>query len=310
MSWKRILEIDPGENVPLRQRINALFDQQRATWPMLREGEAALAHLQKKTLAAGGESVTVQMNPARRRSTQAATDAKAVATRACFLCPENMPAEERGVAFEDLVVMPNPFPVLPMHCTIAAREHRPQRIEGQLEKFLRLAAALGPDLAVLYNGPMCGASAPDHFHFQCVRAAEMPIWSQLPELGLGIAPFFTFGRELVFARDESVELTANYLEPTVNGFPRDESDRDEPKLNLAAHFADGRFTTVLFPRAKHRPDCYFATGADRLAVSPAVLEMCGVLVVTEPADFERMDVATARAIYEEVCRHSDGITPP
>src|SRR5690349_6409501 len=121
MSWDRILEIDPGEGVPLRQRIDLLFEQQRATSPMLRDGEAALEHLEKKTLTSGGDSIIVQMNPARRRSTQAATDAKSVAARTCFLCPENMPPEERGVAFEDLVLMPNPFPVLPMHSTIAAR---------------------------------------------------------------------------------------------------------------------------------------------------------------------------------------------
>ena len=304
MSWDRILEIDPGESVPLRQRIDLLFDQQRATWPMLRDGEAALGNLQKKTLEADGESVIVQMNPARRRSTQAATDAKSVAARACFLCPENMPAEERGMAFEDLVVMPNPFPVLPMHCTIASREHCPQRIAGQIEKFLRLAEAIGPDLAVLYNGPMCGASAPDHFHFQCVRADAMPIWEQLPTLDSGTGPFRSFGRELVIVYEKDRKRAADYVERTIGGLPRDKNDHDEPKLNLAARNADGRFTAIVFPRAAHRPSCYFATGEERLAVSPAVLEMCGVLVVTEPADFDRLDAAMARSIYEEVSRHS------
>src|SRR6186997_1933233 len=110
MSWERILQIDePGK--PLRERIDGLFAQQRATWPMMCDGEAALAHLERKTLTEGSESVIVQVNPARRRSTLANTDAKAIAARACFLCPENMPPEERGVAFEDLVLLPNPFPV-------------------------------------------------------------------------------------------------------------------------------------------------------------------------------------------------------
>jgi len=59
MSWDRILEIDPGEGVPLRQRIDLLFEQQRATWPMLRDGEAALEHLEKKTLTSGGDSISI-----------------------------------------------------------------------------------------------------------------------------------------------------------------------------------------------------------------------------------------------------------
>src|SRR6478752_6259049 len=179
MNWERILQNDrPGE--PLRQRIEDLFAQQRATWPALCEGEAALARLQRKTLTEGDESVVVQVNPARRRSTLANIDTKAIAARACFLCPENMPPEERGVAFEDLVLLPNPFPVLPLHCTIANREHQPQQIRGRVATFLHLAHDLGPDMVALYNGPRCGASAPDHFHLQAARAADIPILNQLP----------------------------------------------------------------------------------------------------------------------------------
>src|SRR3954468_11380642 len=136
MSWERILQNDqPGK--PLRQRIDDLFDQQRATWPTLRDGEASLQHLERKSLNDGDDSVTVQMNPARRRSTLANTDAKVIAARTCFLCPENMPPEERGVAFEDLVLLPNPFPILPLHCTIADRQHRPQQLRGRVATFLQ-----------------------------------------------------------------------------------------------------------------------------------------------------------------------------
>src|SRR5262249_49647511 len=124
MSWEQILQNDQPSR-PLRQRIDELFAQQRRTWPALRDGEAALSQLERKTLPLGGDSIVVQVNPARRRSTQAITDAKAIAARACFLCPENMPPEERGVAFEDLVLLPNPFPILPFHCTIADRIHQP-----------------------------------------------------------------------------------------------------------------------------------------------------------------------------------------
>src|SRR4051794_22397504 len=184
MSWTRILQIDPGEGVPLRERIGLLFQQQRDTWPALRQGEEALATLQRKTLSLDGNAVVVQVNPARRRSTEAKTDAEAVAARPCFLCPQNMPAEERGMAFEDLVVMPNPFPVLPLHATIAAREHRPQQIARHLGKMLRLAKELG-EAAILYNGPRCGASAPDHLHFQTASAVAIPLLSQLPPVASG-----------------------------------------------------------------------------------------------------------------------------
>ncbi len=301
MSWQKILQNDRPADL-LRQRIEDLFAQQRNTWPALRDGEAALVHLQRKTLTADGQSIVVQMNPARRRSTLAKTDAKAVAARACFLCPENMPAEERGVAFEDLVLMPNPYPVLPLHCTIADRVHRPQRIRGRIDMFLRLAHEVGPDLAALYNGPRCGASAPDHFHLQATRADAIPLLHQLAALtdDRSVVPHTTFGRNMFVFRNTNVVDLATHIERTIDSLAKVDSTTEEPMFNLIAHYRDDRYTAVLFPRAAHRPACYFATGADQLLISPAVLEMSGVLVVTEPDDFSRIDANTARAIYEEV----------
>jgi hypothetical protein len=302
MSWQRILQNDPGPDAPLRRRIDALFAQQRDAWPALQEGEAALARLKRKTLVCNGQSIVVQMNPARRRSTLARTDPQAIAARACFLCPENMPAEERGVAFEDLVVLPNPFPVLPLHCTIADQEHRPQQLAGRIGTFLRLAEGIGPDMVALYNGPRCGASAPDHFHFQAAHADGIPIVAQLPALAgrRSVVAQSSFGRNmLVFASSSGQQLQAD-LTRSIDALRTIEATDDEPMLNLLARYAAGSFTAVLFPRAAHRPACYFATGLDQLAISPAILEMCGILVATEPDHFARIDAHTARAIYEEV----------
>lgn len=301
MSWERLLENDqPG--APLRQRVDELFGQQRGTWPMLRDGEAALGQLERKTLTADGDSVIVQINPARRRSTLAKTDAKSIAARACFLCPENMPAEERGVAFEGLVLMPNPFPILPLHCTVADREHRPQAIHGRVGTLVRLAYEIGCDLAALYNGPRCGASAPDHFHLQATLAADIPLLSQLAAVrgDCAIAPHSTFGRNmLVFRGADQNELVAN-VERAIGVLQQVCGTVDEPMLNLLAHFNAGQYTAVLFPRSAHRPACYFATGEEQLLVSPAVLEMCGILVTTEMSHFDQLDSRVARMIYEEV----------
>ena len=218
MSWARILQNDLDAAQPLRQRIDALFNEQRQSWPALHDGEAALDHMRRKTLVADGATVVVQMNPARRVSTMAKTDAQAVAARPCFLCPENMPAEERGVAFEDLVLMPNPFPVLPLHCTIAAREHRPQRIAGRAETLLRLAQAIGPDLAAFYNGPRCGASAPDHFHFQCARCDQLPILNELPTAASGVTTtaHSSFGRTMLIVRGTDIGGVGRAMEQAID----------------------------------------------------------------------------------------------
>ncbi len=301
MSWDRLLQNDkPG--TPLRERIDELFSQQRATWPTLRDGEAALQQLERKTLILDGDSVIVQVNPARRRSTLAKTDAKSIAARACFLCPENMPVEERGASFEDLVLLPNPFPVLPLHCTIADREHRPQAICGRVTTFIHLAQEIGPDMAALYNGPRCGASAPDHFHLQAATAAEVPLLDQLSMLPYdrAIAPHSTFGRNMLVFRGENASEITTSVEQAIEALRQISETTDEPMLNLLGHFTNDRYTLVLFPRSAHRPTCYFATGEEQLLVSPAVLEMCGILVTTEMSHFARIDDAVARSIYEEV----------
>lgn len=302
MDWRRILEGDPGASVPLRQRIDRLFDEQRVTWPMLRDGEAALEHLQRKALELDGQSIVVQFNPARRRSTMAKTDATAVAGRPCFLCPQNMPAEERGMAFEDLVVMPNPFPVLPLHCTIAATEHTPQQLSGRVGQFLRLAKAIGPDLATLYNGPRCGASAPDHFHFQAVRADGIPLLRQLSAVAAvsRISPRSSFGRRMLVIDSADAAEAADLLGRTLEELRVLAGAADEPLLNLIGHFDGDRHRVVVFPRTAHRPACFFATGREQLTVSPAVLEMGGVMVTTEPEHFDRVVAETARGIYDEV----------
>ncbi len=301
MSWERILQNDQLGK-PSRQRIDDLFAQQRATWPTLREGEAALDRLERKTLTSAGETVVVQVNPARRRSTLANTDAKAVAARACFLCPDNMPPEERGVSFEDLVVLPNPFPILPLHCTIADREHRPQQIRGRIATFLRLAQEIGPDMAALYNGPRCGASAPDHFHLQAAHADDIPILAQLSSIAdnCSIVPHTSFGRNMLVFRSTNAADVAADVERSIAALQKIEATTDEPMFNLLAHVVSGQYTAVLFPRAVHRPACYFATGPDRLLISPAILEMCGVLVTTEPDHFALVDAEAAQRIYEQV----------
>jgi hypothetical protein len=301
MSWDRLLQNDQPDK-SLRERIDDLFAQQRATWATLGDGEAALNLLEKKTVVDADDSIIVQVNPARRRSTLANVDAKAVAARACFLCPENMPPEERGVSFEDLVLLPNPFPILPLHCTIANREHRPQQIRGRVATFLHLAYDLGPDMVALYNGPRCGASAPDHFHLQAARAADIPLLNQLPGAAANraVAPHSSFGRNMVVYRNANAATIVSDIERTMDSLQRIVTAIDEPMLNLLAHFDARTYTVVLFPRAAHRPACYFASGSEQLLVSPAVLEMCGILVTTELEHFSRTDARVARKIYEEV----------
>src|SRR5262245_13620366 len=163
-----------------RSLAEALSGQQLTMWPMLRDAVAGLARVEYKTLRAHGSEVLAQFNPQRIVSTGAKVDAATIKQRPCFLCPENLPPEERGIEFgADFVALYNPFPVLPQHLVIASRRHIPQTIDGNFETLLNLAQELGGEFFALYNGAKCGASAPDHLHFQACERKSLPI---IPEI--------------------------------------------------------------------------------------------------------------------------------
>jgi hypothetical protein len=172
---------------------------------------------------------------------------------------------------------------------------------------LKVARAVGPEMLVLYNGPRSGASAPDHFHFQACDAQGVPVTGELSLTGAGPAleVHTSFGRKLLVLADPSAERLQLRLEQAVAVLGRQSVAGEvargvEPLLSLLAFYREPRYYGLLFPRAAHRPACYFAKGAGRLAISPAALEMAGLLVVAEPEQFDRVDAQVARTIYQEV----------
>ena len=276
--------------------MDELFRQQLLEWPLLAKGVSGLAAAATRAVVAAGAEVLVRHIPHRAASTTAAVDGASIRKRPCFLCAGNLDPRERGLPFGDeLNVYGNPFPVVERHLTIVHREHRPQRIEGWIGAMLDLAAAL-PGFFVLYNGPECGASAPDHLHFQAGSAAGLPIVRAAT--GTTGPAFETHGvRSLLFRsaeRSSVLEEASRAIEvlSSVTG------KAPEPWINLVAFRApDGSLTSIVFPRGKHRPDV-FHTGA--LTVSPAAIDLCGILVAPRAEDFERITGDDVAAVFREV----------
>lgn len=295
MSWEDtiIRTVPPGAD--LSGPIEDLLVYQRGNWDVFREGEESLAGMRTRTLSEGAARVLVQENPGRRKSTHARVDPESISRRPCFLCAENIPPQERGIAFGDLVLLPNPYPVHARHLTIPAREHRPQRIEGRIPEMFELARGLGPGMMVIYNGPRCGASAPDHFHFQACSSAGVPLLDELPAEGKHRLQ--SFGRRLLACGDRDAWKALEFVNRVLDRLPAHDP---EPLVNILAVYRDGRYLAVVWPRSRHRPGCYFENGGARIAVSPAAMEMAGILVVAEPEHFDRVDRQTAVSIYAEV----------
>ena len=281
--------------------MKAFFNAQLSEWQTARENHEALSRVWCRELASPKlpRLLRVQCNPARLVSTGAKIDKASIAARPCFLCAANRPKEQRGMAlnegFEWLV---NPFPILPEHYTIAAREHRPQRFLDAYEAMIQATKSLPEEYIVFYNGPKCGASAPDHLHLQAGIAEDIPLIAyakSLPQEGSvqAIAPFGYLAYLVHNAEDSS---TFHQLYETLP-IPKEEY---EPRINVVAYRKGDRVTIIVIPRHAHRPRCYSSEGDAKYLISPGALDMCGLLITPRAEDYERLTPQKAIDILCEV----------
>lgn len=263
-------------------RLAAEHDRQVAEWPLAEKNYRALAEIETKEVEIGGARWRVQFNPARALSASAKIDKKAIEARPCFLCATNRPTEQRVLAeargYEILV---NPFPVFPRHFTIASKRHEPQSLAGRVADLVAFAEMM-PGTVIFYNGPRCGASAPDHFHFQGVPAECLPLFA-----AGGSFPVKT----IVFRTEEAGERIEELFR---------ENGGEEPMMNVYALSRGAGVEVTVVPRRAHRPSCY-GTGEGQMLVSPAAVECAGVMITPRREDFDRMDATKLKEILNEVC---------
>ena len=288
-----------------------LQSQQQKTWEDFRQGTESLKNIRERDLDCGSFSVRLQYNPRRIKSSTADDGSKNHTERRCFLCLDHLPEDQKGILYRnEYLILCNPMPVLSSHFTVSHVDHRPQAIEGHLEKFLLLMADLGPGWIVLYNGPKCGASAPDHFHFQVALSGKMPIERYVQEqkrhgLVRQVEDALLYrvkglGREVVVIEGNHPEALENGFRRFLHALRKFLLLDEEPMINIAG-FCDGRkWRLVVFPRRRHRPEAFFMEGEARVVVSPGVIDMGGVLITPLERDFERLDTPTVEGIYKEV----------
>ncbi len=217
----------------------------------------------------------------------------------------------KGILYRDeYLILCNPAPILTAHLTVSHVDHRRQAITEHIETFLRLMADFGSGWVVLYNGPRCGASAPDHLHFQAAPSGQMPIEKDIREQkrlvltkqreGVLFYRVEGLGREVVIIEGEDPVAVGVGFNGFLEGLKKSLLLDDEPMMNVVGLHEDGKYRLVIFPRRKHRPDAFFREGNDRVVVSPGVIDMGGILVTPVERDFERLDAAAVEGIYKEV----------
>ncbi|WP_337638974.1 DUF4922 domain-containing protein [Prevotella sp.] len=290
--------------------LQRFFNRQLEVWADARHHFHDLRNVKTRELSCGEITLKLQFNPARIVSTGANIEKKAIAQRPCFLCEQNRPAEQMQKHIDkNFTLLVNPFPIMPQHFTIPLRAHRPQSIGLNYGEVYRLLDAY-PTLTVFYNGPKCGASAPDHMHFQAICSGMLPLqndWARLSH-DLDILIKKDDKGELAALKNTPIPLFAIRCADRSTGeqlfrnlyasLPMHGGDT-EPMMNILAWRDGDNYLSVVIPRSKHRPDCYFNSGNAQRLVSPGALDMAGFIVTPRREDFEAITPDEALDILKE-----------
>ncbi len=297
---------------------HALMIQQKLTWDLVRINYANLDQIESKVLNFDGFQIRFQYNPTRLTSSAAKVDDQSIRERKCFLCPTHLPIHQRALPFEsDYLILANPFPIFPEHFTMPSRDHIPQLIDDSFTTLLELTRAMGSRYTVFYNGPRCGASAPDHLHFQAATRNVMPLELEYPDFlerfgrkivqrsGLEVHAVSGGFRRFFTIESDDPDLVAEAFDAYYGAHQSVAKTNDEPMVNVLGLWVDERYRLIVFPRAKHRPDMFFAEGDNRILLSPASVDLGGLLVVPVERDFRRLTADHVQQLFQEVCLSQD-----
>jgi hypothetical protein len=302
-------------------RLAAFIRQQLATWDELREAHVGLRQSLYKKFFLTDLEVGLQHNPFRMKSSSAKVDKKSIEKRPCFLCPDNLYLHQRALAYrEGWLVLCNPYPIFADHLVISHTDHRPQKIGDCLGAMLSFVVDSQGMFEAFYNGPACGASAPDHLHFQAYPAGGIPLVPQVQLLlaaGTGLSRIdamqgqgacFTGevdGRGVFICRSRDRAALEENLLRAVAHLKNVTSAHDEPLANILIAADGPEHIAMLLPRKAHRPACYFSRYGDHMVVSPGAVDVGGLLVLPRREDYMRITRAQVLEVFSQVCHGVD-----
>ena len=311
------------------------FQEQIKEWKMAAENYDILKWVKTKKISTHMGDIALQFNQQRIGSTAADISKNVLENRPCFLCKQNRPKEQwQKSILGKYYLLVNPYPILPIHFTLADKQHRPQRIKEAYDDMINIADNIN-DFFIFYNGPRCGASAPDHAHFQIAKRGFVPLekdWDSMYKTSRSrIYPildeeFIEITKLEQMADDNGIFLArfvcpvfiivsrtpqaSSFLFKKIYNAIDNDTSLEEPMMNILAwnmkSNSDGnkRLVTIVIPRSKHRPDCYYAEADDKILVSPGALDMSGLIITPRESDFNKIDELKAADIIAEC-----GISP-
>ena len=294
----------------LNDKVAELFREQTRDWDLARENFDKLKAAQIRSFSFGDFDVKVQYNPARFLSTTAKTTMFS-AERKCFLCSHNLPEQQQGIDSGDFTVLVNPYPIFTQHFTIPHKEHIAQQIKPFYKDMLFFAKEL-TDYLIFYNGPQCGASAPDHMHFQAGNKDFLPLFQDYINLKDSHGNFWkeNAGAKIYVLNDYLRSLICIEAENEKDGlgafndvYAELQTAGEEPMMNIVCIYEKNRWYTFVFPRQKSRPWQFSAPDEkDRLLISPGTVEMGGIFITPNGDHFEKITKHDIIDIYQQISK--------
>jgi ATP adenylyltransferase/5',5'''-P-1,P-4-tetraphosphate phosphorylase II len=312
----QLLELITDTNKTAGQILEDLVEVQKKNWPLVASNFLGLEKVEVRHFQFDGFQIKVQFNPERMLSTVSKTDQKSIAARPCFLCNENRPVEQDEIEFGDqFLILVNPFPIFKLHFTISSNTHIAQRFLPSARVFLELAEAM-EGFTVIYNGPECGASAPDHLHFQAGESGLLPIAEDFERLKHTSRKLYAGISTTVYAFDHylrkmiSIETTSmteglEVIDIYYKHFQAMQPGKIEPMMNALCSWKNGKWVIHLFPRKAHRPTHYFESGAKQILISPGSVDFGGVFILPRREDFDKITSENVVDILDQVCLNQD-----
>lgn len=300
------------------KQINEFFEGQLAAWQMAADNFKALEGVKVKDIDVDGMKIKVQFNPARIVSSSAKVDAKSLKERKCFLCAENRPAVQTGIEWGPdgkYIILINPFPIFPRHLTIPDQKHVDQLVVDRIKDMMDLTAEL-EDYTVFYNGPKCGASAPDHMHFQAGNSDFLTIADAIENAELKtiveeegkatLALVDTLPLKVFVIDAVDHDAGERLFRRLYDAIPVPDGEK-EPMMNLLCYTTPAGVRLVVIPRKRHRPSFYGMETDEQMLISPASVDMGGVFITPLEKDFDRVDANVIRRIFDELCLNEEEI---
>lgn len=310
LSERELAQYAKGET--LIDRLRGLLDHQKDNWKTVKNNYALLNSVKIKEVQTDNSVIKIQINPERIRSTAAVVNHHAKANE-CFLCEENLPQNQRLIKYyKEYNFLVNPFPIFPEHFTVVKTKHTPQALFPYLNDMLLLSRDLGERYVVFYNGPKCGASIPSHHHFQIVNKEPLPIYNFV-NLPSALKSNFTIENKKITIRNisldnriflhiesnDTIEIM-NCMSIVIESLKVINRIDEEPMLNLLSFYENKKWSLVLFMRKKHRPDFYYMTGERQILVSPAAIDMAGIIILPREEDLNKLTEENILKMYREV----------